>query len=203
MLNYPREKSEEPVDLPNSLDRRGDKPRIYRKEVCRHYLKTVRERSKTKEGLGVAVGKLPNHMRRNNKRIHKPLDAYKVAPLDRCQRKYLLATQSLYGRRREMHEARKNRLDHRMGGHPPTPREAHRHSTQPGQIGRAGTLLPENALRDCPAGLSKAWTKWADRESLENLRKTAAFTFQQTLGKTHAVCCGSFRTYPTFRAQMQ
>jgi transposase, IS5 family len=114
LLNDAREKSEELIDLLYSVHRHGDKPRTYRQEARRSYLETAQKRSKTKEGLRAAVGKQLNYLRRNIKHIHKLLDAYKVAPLDRHQYKYLLVIQTLYGQQREMHETRKSRVDHRI-----------------------------------------------------------------------------------------
>lgn len=89
LLNDCRQKSELMIDI---LYKKSDlkvKPRTYRQEARKDYLKTAQKKSKNKNEIHVAVGKQLRYLKRNFGTITKLLDLLgKEIPLDARMLKY-------------------------------------------------------------------------------------------------------------------
>ena len=114
LLNDARVKSEELIDLLFDSSRHDKKPRTYREEARKMFLKTIQKRSKTRKEIRKAIKKQLGYLNRNIGNIHKLLDPYKVIPLDRYQHKYFFVIQTLFEQQAHMHKEKIHTIDHRI-----------------------------------------------------------------------------------------
>jgi hypothetical protein len=114
LLNDAREKSEELIDLLYDSDKHTAKPRTYRKQARKYYLKTAQKKTKSKKEIRKALKKQLGYLNRNLKSIHKLLDSYEGIALNRHQYKYLLVIQTLYQQQSNMYHQKTHSIEHRI-----------------------------------------------------------------------------------------
>ena len=114
LLNDARVKTEELIDCLYDPARHGKKPRTYREEARKMFLRTIQKRTKTRKELRKAIRKQLGYLDRNIGHIHKLLDKYGAIPLDRHQHNYFFVVQTLYGQQAHMHKERTHTIDHRI-----------------------------------------------------------------------------------------
>ena len=114
LLNDARKKSEELIDFLFDPSRHDKKPRTYRQEARRLFLKTAQKKTKTRKEIRKAIKKQLNYLNRNIGNLHKLLDAYEGIPLDSHQHKYLFVIQTLYEQQARMHKEKSHTIDHRI-----------------------------------------------------------------------------------------
>jgi transposase, IS5 family len=115
LLNDARKKSEELVDVLYDPGLHGKvKPRTYRKEARKLFLKTAQKKTKGKREIRKANKKQLGYLKRNIGHINKLLDAYADMPLDRHQLKYFFVIQTLYEQQHAMYKDNVHRADHRI-----------------------------------------------------------------------------------------
>ena len=114
LLSEAREKSEEIIDEIYCKALHLKKPRTYRQEARKEFLKVAQKKNKKRSAIRKAVGKQLRYLARNLKSIDKLLDQYKLFPLDPRQQKYLLVIRTLYQQQKEMFDAKKNTVEDRI-----------------------------------------------------------------------------------------
>lgn len=114
LLSQAREKSEELIDLLYRKEIHGNKPRTYRRNARKHYLKVAQNKNKSKKLIYSAVGKQLRFLKRNIKSINALLDKYQKFPLSGKNHKYLLVITTLYEQQQQMHRTRSHQIDHRI-----------------------------------------------------------------------------------------
>jgi len=114
LLSDAREKAEELIDSIYNKNLHGDKPRTYRREARKYYLKTAQKKKKTKKEIRKAIGKQLRYLRRDISILHHLLNSYKHLPFDRHQRKYLYVIQTVYEQQKEMYDARIHTIPYRI-----------------------------------------------------------------------------------------
>jgi IS5 family transposase len=115
LLDAARRKSEELIDALYDSKRHGkDKPRTYRKQARRDFLNTAKKKQKWAKVIYKANGQQLNYLRRNIGHIDALLKAYKDAPLNEGQTKYLQTIRTVYEQQFGMHSSRTHRVDDRI-----------------------------------------------------------------------------------------
>jgi len=114
LLSEAREKSEAIIDEIYSKTLHLKKPRTYRKEARKEFLKVAQKKNNKRSAIRKAIGKQLRYLARNLKSIDKLLDQYKLFPLDRHQQKYLLVIRTLYQQQKGMFDAKKNTVEDRI-----------------------------------------------------------------------------------------
>ena len=95
LLNDLREKAEELIDFLYCPTRHQKKPRTYRQNARKAYLKTAQKKKKTKKEIGNAIRRQLCFLKRNLKSFYKLLESYNKIGFDRHQYKYFLVIQTL------------------------------------------------------------------------------------------------------------
>lgn len=114
LLSEAREKSEQIIDEIYCKALHLKKPRTYREEARKEFLKVAQKKNKKQSVIRKAVGKQLRYLSRNLKNIDKLLDKYKLFPLTPRQQKYLMVIHTLYGQQKEMFDDRKHTVEHRI-----------------------------------------------------------------------------------------
>jgi hypothetical protein len=114
LLNDAREKSEELIDVLYNSITHAAKPRTYREQARKNYLRTAQKKIKSKKEIRKAIRKQLSYLKRNIKNIHKLLDSYEKIPLNRHQYKYLLVIQTLYEQQSNMYQQKTHSIEHRI-----------------------------------------------------------------------------------------
>jgi transposase, IS5 family len=114
LLNDAREKSEELIDIIYRFTENTEKPRTYRNNARKCYLKIAKKKHKTRREIRNGIRQQLGFLRRNIKNIHKLLDQVSRIPLDRHQYKYLLVIQTLYEQQATMYKRKKNSIQDRI-----------------------------------------------------------------------------------------
>lgn len=115
LLNDAREKSEELIDSLYHPTKHSKKPRTYREQARKYYLKTAQKKTRTKKEIRKAIRKQLGYLNRNIKSIYKLLDGYgESIPLNRHQYKYLLVIQTLYDQQLKMYQEKSHAIEHRI-----------------------------------------------------------------------------------------
>ena len=114
LLNDAREKSERIIDLLYPLTELPAKPRTYRKEARKKYLKTAQKKAKTKKEIRKALKKQLSYLRRNISTIDKLLDTFSSIPLNKHDYKYLLVIQTLYYQQKYLFDNNIHSIEHRI-----------------------------------------------------------------------------------------
>lgn len=114
LLNDAREKSERIIDLLYPLTELPAKPRTYRKEARKKYLKTAQKKAKTKKEIRKALKKQLSYLRRNISTIDKLLDTFPNIPLNKHDYKYLLVIQTLYYQQKYLFDNNIHSIEHRI-----------------------------------------------------------------------------------------
>ncbi len=113
LLSDAREKSEALIDfLHRPLVIK--KPRTYRQEARKIYLKTAQKKAKSRREIRNAIKKQLGYLRRNIKNIHMLLNCYDVIPFNCVQHKYFFVIQTLYEQQLYMYENKSHSVAHRI-----------------------------------------------------------------------------------------
>ncbi len=114
LLNDSREKAEDLIDFLYDPSRHDKKPRTYRENARKAYLKTAQKKRKTKREIRNSIRKQLCFLKRNIKSIYKLLDSYYMIPFDRYQYKYFLVIQTLYDQQLKMYQEKSHSVEHRI-----------------------------------------------------------------------------------------
>ena len=114
LLSEAREKSEELIDEIYCPALHHKKPRTYRQQARKEFLKIAQKKNKTRSAIRKGVGKQLRYLARNLKSINKLLDQYKLFPLDPRQQKYLMVIHTLYQQQKEMFDAKEHTVPDRI-----------------------------------------------------------------------------------------
>ena len=114
LLNDAREKSEELIDFLHAGCSNLKKPRTYREQARKLYLKTAQKKIKSNKEIRKGIRKQLGFLRRNIKGIHYLLDQYEVIPFDVHQYKYFFVMQTLYDQQAHMYEQKTHSVEHRI-----------------------------------------------------------------------------------------
>lgn len=114
LLNDSREKAEELIDFLYNPSKHNKKPRTYRKNARKVYLKTAQKKKKTKKEIRVAIRKQLGFLKRDIKSIYKLLDSFEKIPFNPRQYKYFLVIQTLYDQQEKMHREKIHSIEHRI-----------------------------------------------------------------------------------------
>jgi transposase, IS5 family len=117
LLNEAREHSESVIDvLYNQV--RGEvkkKPRTYRQNARREYLKVSKQRKVTRKAMRKAIGKQLNYVKRNLGHIDALIAAgASLSELDRQAYRKLLVVSELFRQQQEMYQTKQHRIDDRI-----------------------------------------------------------------------------------------
>jgi hypothetical protein len=114
LLNDAREKSELLIDLLYCKELHGKKPRTYRENARKKYLKTAQRKSKTGKIIRKGVGEQLRFLKRNINHIKTLLDQYQGIPLEKKELKYLYVIQTLYDQQLKMFTENTKTVAHRI-----------------------------------------------------------------------------------------
>jgi IS5 family transposase len=114
LLNDAREKSEELIDFLHAGCSTIKKPRTYREQARKLYLKTAQKKIKSSKEIRKSIRKQLSFLRRNIKSIHHLLDQYELIPFDAHQHKYFFVIQTLYDQQAYMYEQKTHIVEHRI-----------------------------------------------------------------------------------------
>jgi hypothetical protein len=114
LLSEAREKSQELIDVIYQKALHFKKPRTYRKEARRQFLKIAQKKSKSRKEIRKGVGKQLRYLARNLKSIDKLLDKCSIFPLESRQQKYLMVIHTLYQQQKKMFDAEEHSVDDRI-----------------------------------------------------------------------------------------
>lgn len=114
LLNDGRLKSEQLIDLLYRSDILPKKPRTYRQEARKNYLRFAKNRQLSRKQVRKAVAVQLRYLRRNLGYIHTLLDGYQTIPLKPREYKYLLVIEELYRQQLQMWNERSHSIEHRI-----------------------------------------------------------------------------------------
>lgn len=114
LLNDARIKSEELIDLLYRCEMEGAKPRTYREQARKNYLRFAKSKQLNRKQVRKAVAVQLRYLRRNLGHIYRLLDDYESIPLKPKEYKYLLVIQELYRQQLYMWENRTHSIEHRI-----------------------------------------------------------------------------------------
>lgn len=113
ILNDAREKSEELIDKLHGLGCYDQKPRTYRKNARRDYLRVAQKKNKTRNELRKALRKQLGYLNRNIGYIREVFED-KQMPFERVEYKYWLVIQTVYDQQRYMYKEKVHSIAHRI-----------------------------------------------------------------------------------------
>jgi len=114
LLNKAREITEQIIDVLHLRQPEGKKPRTYRKNARKAYLKLAQNKNPSKKTIRKGIKSQLQYLRRNFRTIEKQLDSFEDFPLDhKLQRKYWII-QTLYKQQLGMFESRSHQVDDRI-----------------------------------------------------------------------------------------
>ncbi|MEI6575479.1 MAG: transposase [Bacteroidota bacterium] len=102
------------IDILYDANLHEKKPRTYRQESRKFYLKTAQKKVKTKTEIRKAIRKQLSYLRRNLKSINFLLDYYEGIPLNKHQYKYLFVINTLYEQQLQMFTEHSHSIEHRI-----------------------------------------------------------------------------------------
>ena len=114
LLNDAREKSEELIDRLYYPIPGKTKPRTYRVEARKAYLKIVQKKTKSKKEIRRAIKKQLQYLRRNLGHVDNLLKEHGCIPLDVHQYKYMLVIRTVYDQQNKMYLEKTHQADHRI-----------------------------------------------------------------------------------------
>lgn len=114
LLNKAREITEEIIDVLHGKQPDGKKPRTYRQNARKAYLKVAQNKNPSKKTIRKGIKSQLQYLRRNFKTIEKQLGRFADFPLNhKLQRKYWII-QTLYSQQLIMFESRSHQVDDRI-----------------------------------------------------------------------------------------
>lgn len=114
LLSEAREKSQELIDVIYKKALHFKKPRTYRKEARKQFLKIAQKKSKSRKEIRKGVGKQLRYLCRNLKSIDRLLDKCPLFPLDFREQRYLMVIHTLYQQQKKMFDAREHSVNDRI-----------------------------------------------------------------------------------------
>jgi hypothetical protein len=114
LLNDAREKCEHLMDEAFKYSSLTVKPRNYRENARKDYLKTAQKKSKTKKEIRSAIRKQLGYLRRNIASINRILDHCQLIPFDEKQYKYWFVVQQLYEQQFQMYRTQTHSIEDRI-----------------------------------------------------------------------------------------
>ena len=114
LLNKSREITEQIIDVLHRIKPLEKKPRTYRQNARKGYLKIGQNKNPSKKTIRKGIKAQLQYLRRNFKTIERQLDRFDAFPLDhKLQRKYWII-QTLYQQQRSMFESRSHQIEDRI-----------------------------------------------------------------------------------------
>lgn len=114
VLNDARKKSEDLLDHVYKLSTMTSKPRNYRENARKDYLKTAQKKRKTKKEIRSAIRKQLAYLGRNIQSINLALDHCESIPFDKHQYKYWFVLQQVYDQQKYMFDGKTHSVEHRI-----------------------------------------------------------------------------------------
>ena len=114
ILNKAREKSEELIDRLYYPVSGKTKPRTYREEARKVYLRIAQKKTRTKKETRWAIKRQLQYLRRNLAHIDNLLKEHGCIPLDYHQYKYMLVIRTVYDQQNKMYQEKTHHADHRI-----------------------------------------------------------------------------------------
>lgn len=114
LLNDAREKSEELIDRLYYPVKGKTKPRTYRIDARKAYLKIAQKKVKTKKEIRRAISIQLGYINRNIKHIDRLIKDFGCIPLDQYQYKYMLVIRTVYDQQKKMYTEKTHQSDHRI-----------------------------------------------------------------------------------------
>lgn len=114
LLSKAREITEEIIDVLHHKKKEGKKPRTYRQNARKAYLKVAQNKNPSNKTIRKGIKSQLQYLSRNFKTIEKQLDGFKDFPIDhKLQRKYWII-QTLYKQQLGMFESRSHQVNDRI-----------------------------------------------------------------------------------------
>lgn len=115
LLNEAREKTELIIDiLHESLKGKKKKPRTYRIEARKEYLKVSKKRKKSAKEIRKAIKKQLGYLKRNLRYINEIAEKTNLSNLSKKQYKDLLVVSEVYRQQQEMYDNKRHRIEDRI-----------------------------------------------------------------------------------------
>jgi len=114
LLNEARQKLEDIIDTLHEHTQATKKPRTYRIEARRKYLKFAKNRKPTKQLIRRAIREQLGYVRRNLGHIDKQLETTSIEKLSNNQRKWLETIRILYAQQRLMFDTKTHSVANRI-----------------------------------------------------------------------------------------
>jgi transposase, IS5 family len=114
LLNDARVKSEELIDLLYESGNESIKPRTYREQACKNYLRFAKCKQLSGKQVRKAVAVQIRYLRCNLGHIHRLLDGCSQIPLKPKEHKCLLVIEELYRQQLHMWQNRSHSIKHRI-----------------------------------------------------------------------------------------
>ena len=114
VLNDCREKSEELMDVVYKHSTLKRKPRNYRENARKDYLRTAQKKNKSRKEIRMALGKQLRYLKRNLSTIELLLDTCKGIPFSPSEYKYWLVIQHAYAQQLHMYQTRVHSVEDRI-----------------------------------------------------------------------------------------
>jgi hypothetical protein len=115
LVNKAREQSEQIIDtLHKAMPKGTKKPRTYRQNARKHFLKVSKSRSVMQKTLRKALRKQLGYLRRNLTSVEKQCQTASLSELSKRQYKTLLVISELYRQQKWMHDHKSHRIDDRI-----------------------------------------------------------------------------------------
>jgi len=114
LLSEAREKSEELIDLLYQENLHQNKPRTYRQQARKEYLKIAQKRKKGRLEIRKGIRKQLAYLNGNLNHIDLLLDKYTVFPLKEKQQRYLWVIHTLYQQQKQMYDAHNHTVNDRI-----------------------------------------------------------------------------------------
>jgi IS5 family transposase len=118
LLNISRKKLEEMIDqLYDLKDKRGVKPRTYRRKIDKAFAVYSKGRNKSKNGIRKMKRKLLECVNRNINHVNQMLDGYgdgAFFPLSKNYQRFLWIINNVYDQQKQMYDTQDNTCQHRI-----------------------------------------------------------------------------------------
>ena len=115
VLNESREQTEKLIDiLYEGLAKEGDKPRTYRVNARKEFLKIAQAKKPPYKTIRKAIRKQLGYVNRNIKVINDLLDKYEEMPLSSKELKYFMVIQTVFGQQNYMYRNKVRSVENRI-----------------------------------------------------------------------------------------
>jgi hypothetical protein len=114
LLNEAREKLEDMIDTLHPHTGAKLKPRTYRQEARKRYLRFIKQRKPRKAAIRKAIGQQLRYVTRNIGHIDRQLEQTELSHLSRTQQTWLETIRELYTQQRQMYERKTKTIEKRI-----------------------------------------------------------------------------------------